>query len=127
MPNTGPNDGSREERTTRLPMFASPCTNPIEVTVLPSPETVGVVAVTSTSFPPRSKRLSSSRLRDSFALTGLRFSYSSSGKSSLAAIASIGSRFFFTQCPQVGLVSFIEDPGVSGEHKEFMTTTALYR
>ena len=99
-------------------MFASPCTNPIEVTVLPSPETVGVVAVTSTSFPPRLKRLSSSRLRDSFALTGLRFSYSSSGKSSLAAIASMGSRFFFTQCPQVGLVSFIEDPGVSGEHKE---------
>ena len=53
MPNTGPNDGSREERIARLPIFASPCTNPIEVTVLPSPETVGVVAVTSTSFPPR--------------------------------------------------------------------------
>ncbi len=56
-----------------LPIFSSPCTRPMEVTVLPSPEAVGVVAVTRISLPrrsPRGLRLSNSRL--SFALTGER-------------------------------------------------------
>src|SRR3984957_20154997 len=100
IPNTGPSDGSREERIARLPITSSPCTSPIDVTVLPSPETVGVVAVTRISLPPRLNLPSFSSSRLNFPLTGLRFSYRSSGKSSLAAIASIGNRFFFTQYPQ---------------------------
>ena len=65
MPNTGPSDGSREERIARLPIFSSPCTRPIEVTVLPSPETVGVVAVTRISLPPRLNRAIVQQLRGS--------------------------------------------------------------
>ena len=74
MPKTGPSEGSREERIARLPMRSSPWTRPMEVTVFPSPETVGVVAVTRMSLPWRSKRGSSRRARLSLALTGLRFS-----------------------------------------------------
>jgi len=73
MPNTGPSDGSREVMIAVLPIFSRPCTRPMEVTVLPSPEAVGDVAVTRISLPRRSPRgLCFSRLRLSLALTGLR-------------------------------------------------------
>ena len=41
MPKTGPSEGSREVMMARLPMRSRPCTRPMEVTVLPSPEAVG--------------------------------------------------------------------------------------
>ncbi len=51
MPKTGPSEGSREVMMAFFPMRASPCVSPMEVTVLPSPEAVGVVAVTRISLP----------------------------------------------------------------------------
>ena len=51
MPKSGPSDGSRIARTARFPILASPSVSPIEVVVLPSPAGVGVIAVTTTSFP----------------------------------------------------------------------------
>ncbi len=74
MPKTGPSEGSREEMMARLPMRSRPWTRPMEVTVLPSPETVGVVAVTRMSLPGTRVCGSSSSSRLSLALTGLRFS-----------------------------------------------------
>ena len=51
IPNTGPSDGSREVITTFLPSSARPWVRLIAVTVLPSPEVVGEVAVTKINFP----------------------------------------------------------------------------
>src|ERR1700744_920855 len=99
MPNTGPSDGSREERIARFPIASNPCASPIDVTVLPSPEMVGVVAVTRINLPSRLNRVSFSSSSLNLALTGLRVSYKSPGKFNLAAIASIGSIFFVTQYP----------------------------
>src|SRR5260370_34935951 len=51
MPNTGHNEGSREVMMVFRPIRSKPWVRPMEVTVLPSPEAVGVVAVTRISFP----------------------------------------------------------------------------
>ena len=45
-PKVGPSDGSRSVRHTRWPRRARPCTSPIDVVVLPSPASVGVMADT---------------------------------------------------------------------------------
>jgi hypothetical protein len=74
MPKTGPREGSREVMRARLPMRSRPWTRPMEVTVLPSPKVVGVVAVTRISLPLRLGWPSSSRSRETLALMGLRFS-----------------------------------------------------
>ena len=50
-PKVGPSDGSRSARQTRCPIFASPWARPMEVVVLPSPASVGVIAETRTSLP----------------------------------------------------------------------------
>ena len=95
MPNTGPSEGSRDVMIALFPIFSSPCTRPIEVTVLPSPETVGVVAVTRIILP--SGRLGSPSIsfRLTFALSGPRRSTMSSPSPSFAETASIANRFFF--------------------------------
>jgi hypothetical protein len=56
MPNTGPKEGSREVMMALWPIRSKPWVSPMEVTVLPSPEAVGVVAVTRISFPRGGKR-----------------------------------------------------------------------
>ncbi len=51
MPNTGPSDGSRRASIVSMPMAFIDSAKPIEVTVLPSPSGVGVIAVTSMILP----------------------------------------------------------------------------
>ena len=50
MPNTGPSDGSRRQRTGLRPILPRPWVSETEVVVFPSPAFVGVIAVTQTSF-----------------------------------------------------------------------------
>ena len=50
-PKQGPRLGSRRQTSVSLPMRLRPSASPTEVVVLPSPAGVGVIAVTSTSFP----------------------------------------------------------------------------
>ncbi len=50
-PKTGPSEGSRNAATAVNPRRTRPWVSPMVVTVLPSPPVVGVMAVTSTSFP----------------------------------------------------------------------------
>ena len=59
MPNVGPREGSRSATAARTPIFASPCTRPTVVVVLPSPAGVGVIAETSTSLPRRGRSMNS--------------------------------------------------------------------
>ena len=58
-PNTGPRLGSLSAAAARFPMKLRPSASPTLVVVLPSPAAVGVLAVTSTSFPSLSVFLSS--------------------------------------------------------------------
>ena len=51
IPNVGPMEGSLRAPTTFLPSLPSPWIRPMVVTVFPSPAGVGVMAVTTTSFP----------------------------------------------------------------------------
>ena len=51
IPKVGPIEGSLRAPTTFLPSLPSPWMSPIVVTVFPSPAGVGVIAVTTTSFP----------------------------------------------------------------------------
>ena len=51
VPKSGPSEGSRIASTARFPIFARPSVSPIDVVVLPSPAGVGVIAVTTISFP----------------------------------------------------------------------------
>ena len=51
MPKQGPRDGSLSAMTARLFSFANACPSPTVVVVFPSPAGVGLIAVTSTSFP----------------------------------------------------------------------------
>ena len=51
MPKTGPREGSLRQRTTFFPILARDSVRPMEVTVLPSPRGVGVMAVTSIYLP----------------------------------------------------------------------------
>ena len=50
IPNTGPSDGSRSARHAFFPIFESPSASPIETVVFPSPEAVGLIAVTKMSL-----------------------------------------------------------------------------
>ena len=54
MPKIGPSDGSRSVTATLRPSTPKPCVSPTAVVVFPSPAGVGVMPVTTTSFPPRS-------------------------------------------------------------------------
>lgn len=51
IPKTGPSEDSRQVMIDRLPMRSSLCISPLRVIVFPSPDTVGVIAVTRISFP----------------------------------------------------------------------------
>ncbi len=51
MPKTGPSDGSRRASIVSMPSAFIDSASPIEVTVLPSPRGVGVIAVTSMILP----------------------------------------------------------------------------
>src|SRR6266480_4101517 len=50
IPNTGPSDASRRQSTGLRPIAPRPCVSETDVVVLPSPNLVGVIAVTQTSF-----------------------------------------------------------------------------
>ena len=51
IPNTGPSDGSLNASIEFLPIFLNPSANPIAIVVFPSPNGVGLIAVTNTNFP----------------------------------------------------------------------------
>ena len=51
MPNTGPSEGSRSASMVSTPIAFIDSVRPIDVTVLPSPSGVGVIAVTSMMRP----------------------------------------------------------------------------
>ena len=51
MPKTGPSDGSRIVTNAFFPIWFKASPSPTEVVVFPSPAGVGLIAVTSTSFP----------------------------------------------------------------------------
>ena len=51
IPNTGPNDGSLNASMDFLPILESPSAMAIETVVFPSPNGVGLIAVTNISFP----------------------------------------------------------------------------
>ena len=50
MPNTGPKEGSRKARQALFPILESPSASPMETVVFPSPEEVGLIAVTKISL-----------------------------------------------------------------------------
>ena len=51
IPKTGPSEGSLNAQTTFLFSLCKPSDKAIEIVVLPSPEGVGVIAVTKINFP----------------------------------------------------------------------------
>ena len=51
IPNTGPKDGSLNAKIAFLPILLNPSANPIDIVVLPSPNGVGLIAVTNISLP----------------------------------------------------------------------------
>ena len=87
IPKVGPMEGSLRAPTTFLPSFPSPWMSPMVVTVFPSPAGVGVIAVTTTSFP-SFLSLSFSRLaRGTFAMYLPYIWISSSERPTFAAIS----------------------------------------
>ena len=93
-PRTGPTDGSRKQASERSPILASPSLSATAVVVLPSPDFVGVMAVTATSFPSGRPASEPSRSRPSLALCLPYNSKSSrpSPRSAATAVISLGSR-----------------------------------
>ena len=73
-PENRPSENSRQVMIARLLMRSSLCISPMRVIVLPSPDTVGVIAVTRISFPGALNLpcRPSNRSRLSFAVTELR-------------------------------------------------------
>ncbi len=51
IPKTGPKEGSLKQPIVLFPIRFNPSVNPIEIVVLPSPNGVGVIALTKTSLP----------------------------------------------------------------------------
>ena len=51
IPKTGPNEGSLKAKTDFFPILFNASESPIEIVVFPSPNGVGLIAVTNTSFP----------------------------------------------------------------------------
>src|SRR5215813_14570347 len=90
MPKTGPREGLRDVIMTFLLRRASPWVSPMAVTVLPSPEAVGEVAVTRMSLPRRLNWGSSSSSRRTLPLVRPSGSKYSSGILSLRATSRIG-------------------------------------
>ncbi len=68
IPNTGPSEASRRQSTGLRPMAPSPCVSDTAVVVLPSPNFVGVIAVTQTSFASGRPASRSRTERETFAL-----------------------------------------------------------
>ena len=67
-PKTGPSDGSRSAITVFLPIFERASPKPTDVVVFPSPAGVGLIAVTSISFPFLFSAVLRIRSSESFAL-----------------------------------------------------------
>src|SRR6476660_6086063 len=90
MPKTGPNDGCRSVTTARGPILLSPIARPMEVVVLPSPNGVGLLAVTRI-YRPRGLCLRRSSAERLILPLCLPYGCSSSGESpSRLAISWIG-------------------------------------
>ena len=85
-PKLGPSDGSRMAKLTFCPSFASAWESPTVVVVFPSPAGVGVMAVTSTSFP---SGLSLTRSHTEGVTLALYFPYSSSSSSVIPSFDAI--------------------------------------
>ena len=68
IPNTGPSDASRRQSTGLRPIAPRPCVSETAVVVFPSPNFVGVIAVTQTSFPSGRPASRSSTESETFAL-----------------------------------------------------------
>ena len=51
IPNTGPKDGSLNAKIDFFPILLSPSAIAIEIVVFPSPNGVGLIAVTNINFP----------------------------------------------------------------------------
>ena len=51
IPNTGPSEGSRRVKIDFFPNTRKPSASPIDVVVFPSPNGVGLIAVTNINFP----------------------------------------------------------------------------
>src|SRR5918912_44606 len=90
MPNTGPSDASRRQSATSFPMWPSPWVSDTDVVDFPSPAFVGVIAVTSISFPSGLAARRSSTDSETFALYGPYWSTSSGSSPAAAAISAIG-------------------------------------
>jgi len=91
IPKHGPKDGSLNAMTAFFPSFPNACPKPTLVVVFPSPAGVGLIAVTSTSFPSGSSFNRSNNSSENFALYFPYNSNSSSLISSLFATSVIGS------------------------------------
>ncbi len=68
IPNTGPKDASRRQSTGLRPIVPRPWVSETDVVVFPSPNFVGVMAVTQTSFASGLSASRSSTESDTFAL-----------------------------------------------------------
>ncbi len=84
-PNVGPTEGSRRQTRERAPMNPRPSVSEIAVVVLPSPDFVGVTAVTAISFPSGAAARRSSTERSIFALSRPYGSSSAAWMSRVAA------------------------------------------